>query len=80
MTAAPGDREPIDDCRRVLVPVIGVAEAMAAHARVLERPELIEWRPSVADRGDEIAGFHALLASAKNLRARIHARTAGDTS
>jgi hypothetical protein len=56
-------------------PVIGVAEAMAAHARALERPEFIEWLPTVADRGDEIAGFQALLASAKSLRARIHEKT-----
>jgi hypothetical protein len=58
-------------------PVIDVAVAMAAHARMLERPDFIEWLPTVTDRGDEIAGSQALLETAKDLRARIHAKTAG---
>lgn len=42
-----------------------------ANGQLLERPEFIQWLPTVTDRGDEFAGFPALLATAKSLRAHL---------
>lgn len=53
------------------VPVIPVAEAMAARDRMLERPDFIEWLPTVADRSDDTWQYGEWLKTAKTLRARI---------
>lgn len=56
-------------------PEFDATQAMAVHARMLERPDFIEWLPMAADRVDEIKGLETLLASAKELRDRIRAET-----
>ncbi|MGA8204218.1 MAG: hypothetical protein WB812_06830 [Woeseiaceae bacterium] len=52
-------------------PDIAVDDAMAAYARMIERPSFIEWLPTVANRYEEIQTYRAWLISAKELRARI---------
>lgn len=53
------------------IPEIGEDEALAAHARMMERPAFIERLPIVAYRGDELDVYSSWLESAENLRSRI---------
>lgn len=48
-----------------------VDEALAAHARMLERPAFIEWLPTTADRSDDIVWYQDWLLKARALRDRI---------
>lgn len=62
-------------------PAITVADALGARARMLERPQFIEWLPTVADRYDEIDTYRLWLEQARSLRSRISAQVgapAGD--
>lgn len=52
-------------------PDIQAADAMAARARMLERPDFIEWLPTVAERGDDTWTYGEWQKSATSLRARI---------
>jgi hypothetical protein len=52
-------------------PTIAVADALAARARMLERPDFIEWLPKVAHRFDEIKRYNDWLAPARTLHDRI---------
>jgi hypothetical protein len=60
-----------------VIPEIAEGDALAAYARMLERPDFIEWLPTVAERGDNIRDYSAWLASAEDLRARIRLALAG---
>ncbi|MEX0644253.1 MAG: DUF6090 family protein, partial [Parvularculaceae bacterium] len=51
-------------------------EALAARARMLERPAFVDWLPQVAYRGDELRFYASWLERAKDLRARIRATPA----
>ena len=53
------------------VPDISADEAMGAYARMLERPDFIEWLPTMTNRGDDIRLYNKWLAMATDLRARI---------
>lgn len=53
------------------IPELAEDEALAAHARMMERPAFIEWLPFVAYRGDELDVYSSWLKSAENLRSRI---------
>ena len=53
------------------IPDIAVDDAMAAYARMIERPSFIEWLPTVVNRYEEIQTYRAWLKSAKELRARV---------
>jgi len=53
------------------IPDIAEDEALAAHARMMERPGFIEWLPFVAYRGDDLDAYSSWLESAENLRSRI---------
>ncbi len=53
------------------VPDVSVEDAMAAYARMLERPSFIEWLPTVTDRYDDIRAYRRRLDAAQELRARI---------
>jgi hypothetical protein len=52
-------------------PEIAVDDAMAAYARMIERPPFIEWLPTVVIRYDEIRTYRTWLKAAQELRARI---------
>lgn len=53
------------------IPEMAEDEALAAHARMMERPEFIEWLPYVAYRGDDLDIYLAWLESAESLRSKI---------
>lgn len=53
------------------VPSIPVADAMAAYARMRERPAFIEWLPTMADRSDDTLTYGGWLKTATSLRSRI---------
>lgn len=53
------------------VPDIAIDDAMAAYARMIERPLFIEWLPTVVNRYEEIQTYRTRLEAAKKLRARI---------
>ncbi len=46
-------------------------DAAGAYARMLERPDFIEWLPMAANRGDDIRLYGTWLSAATDLRARI---------
>jgi hypothetical protein len=50
---------------------ISVEDALAAYARMLERPSFIEWLPIVTDRYDDVRTYQMRLAAAQALRTRI---------
>jgi len=52
-------------------PQVAVADALAARARMLERPAFIEWLPKVAHRFDEIQIYREWLDQARALHERI---------
>jgi hypothetical protein len=52
--------------------------ALAAHARMLERPEFIAWLPTVANRAEDTRAYRGWLERAIGLRVRIEARLAAD--
>lgn len=54
-------------------PEVSVADALAARARMLERPDFIEWLPKVAHRFDEIKRYDDWLQQARTLHGRIEA-------
>ncbi len=54
-------------------PDVSVADALAARARMLERPDFIEWLPKVAHRFDEIDRYDRWLQQARTLHGRIEA-------
>lgn len=56
---------------------ISAADALAAHARMLERPAFIEWLPTVAMRKDDIDIYLDWQERALRLRAKIAAATRG---
>lgn len=53
------------------LPETSVEEALAARARMLERPAFIEWLPTMVDRSDDIYSYRQWLQDAKALRDRI---------
>jgi hypothetical protein len=53
------------------VPEMTVEEALATHARMMERPAFIEWLPFVAYRGDDLDAYSSWLESAENLKSRL---------
>ena len=52
-------------------PEVPVADALATRARMLERPQFIEWLPKVAHRFDEIKRYDEWLAQARALHQHI---------
>jgi hypothetical protein len=64
-----------DQIRRVSgaegIPTADEDEAVAAHARMLDRPAFLEWLPTVADRTDDFQRYNEWLAATQALRARI---------
>jgi len=61
-------------------PEIAVADALAAHARMLARPAFIEWLPMVAERSTETVMYRTWLKTAQDLRARIRAILDNETA
>ena len=53
------------------IPDIAVEDALAAHARMLERPDFLEWLPNVTHRYDDIRTYEGWLAAARELHAHI---------
>jgi hypothetical protein len=53
------------------IPDIAVEDALAAHARMLERPDFLEWLPNVTHRYDDIRTYEGWLAAARELHAQI---------
>lgn len=64
-----------DQIRRVSgsegIPSADEDEAVAAHKRMLARPEFAEWLPTVADRTDDFQRYNEWLAATQALRTRI---------
>ncbi|NJM35886.1 MAG: hypothetical protein HC850_15675 [Rhodomicrobium sp.] len=53
------------------IPPARVEDAVAAHARMLERPAFVEWLPIMTDRTDDGVIYADWLHAAKELRVRI---------
>jgi hypothetical protein len=61
-----------------IVPEVDVGTAMAVRQRMLDRPEFIEWVPTVMfNRADNLDGDRQMLKTVKALRARVLAQTDG---
>lgn len=58
-----------------VIPVVDLEDAMAAHRRMLDRPEFIEWVPTILFfRTGDLSSSNRWLAAARDLRARVLAQ------